>query len=80
MKIEVTPEELFALGREYIQNRAMQDYEMFLTVWDGIVPNHNQKQIILDKFIEDMENMNLQEWEAVMREHFEEVTRKTALG
>ena len=32
---------------------------------------------ILERFIEDMENMNLQEWQDVMREHFENVTHKT---
>ena len=78
INIELTPEEMYALGREYISKRAMQDYEIFLASWGGIIPE--QKNIILERFIEDMENMNLQEWHDIMQEHFQNVTHKTALA
>ena len=77
INIELTPEEMYALGREYILKRAMQDYDVFLASWGGVIPNGEQKNIILERFIGDMENMNLQEWQDVMREHFENVTHKT---
>lgn len=80
INIELTPEEMYALGREYISKRAMQDYEIFLASWGGIIPNGEQKNIILERFIEDMENMNLQEWHDIMQEHFQNVTHKTALA
>ena len=80
INIELTPEEMYALGREYISKRAMQDYEIFLASWGGIIPNGEQKNIILERFIEDMENMNLQELHDIMQEHFQNVTHKTALA
>ena len=58
----------------------MQEYDVFLASWGGVIPNGEQKNIILERFIEDMENMNLQEWHDIMQEHFQNVTHKTALA
>ena len=78
--IELTPEEVFTIGREYVYNRALQDYNIFLQKWDGAIPNSNQKNLILEGFVEDMETMNLQEWDSVMRDNFIAVVRNAAIA